>query len=61
MAHGGFAVSRAEFEANLAAKLQDPAFIGDTDPLLPTGVTYSRAEAGMLVGKRLIANLPGAP
>lgn len=61
MAYGGFAVSRAEFEANLAAKLQDPAFIGDTDPLLPTGVTYSTAEAGMLVGKRLIANLPGAP
>lgn len=61
MTHGGFAVSRAEFEANLAAKLQDPAFIGDTDPLLPTEVTYSTAEAGALVGKRLIANLPGAP
>ena len=36
-------------------------FLGDIPPLLPTGVTYDVAEAGALVGQRLIAKLQGDP
>lgn len=54
-------VSRAEFEANLAAKLRSRAFLEDTVPLLPTGTAYDAAAAGAAVHRRLIARLPGEP
>lgn len=59
--HDGLAVSRAEFEGNLNGKLRNRSFLGDIPPLLPTGVTYDVAEAGALVGQRLIAKLQGDP
>jgi predicted nucleotidyltransferase component of viral defense system len=57
----GARVSRAEFEANLAAKLRSRAFLDDTVPLLPTGTAYDAAAAGAAVHRRLIARLPGEP
>lgn len=59
--HDGLAVSRAEFEENLSGKLRNQSFLGDISPLLPTGVTYNIADAGELVGQRLIAKLQGDP
>ena len=58
---GDTCVSRAEFEANLSAKLDAPAFLDDIDPLLPTGAHYDVAAAGALVSERLIAKLHGEP
>ena len=54
-------ISRAEFEANLTAKLQMPAFLDDIAPLLPTGAQYDVAGAAVLVRDRLIAKLRGEP
>ena len=54
-------ISRAEFEANLTAKLQVPAFLDDIVPLLRTGARYDVAEAAGLVRVRLIAKLRGEP
>jgi len=59
--HDGLAVSRAEFEENLNGKLRNRSFLGDIPPLLPTGVSYDVAEAGHLVGRRLISRFRGDP
>lgn len=59
--HDGLAVSRAELEENLSSKLRNRSFLGDISPLLPTGVTYNIADAGELVGQRLIVKLQGEP
>lgn len=59
--HDGLAVSRAEFEENLNGKLRNRSFLGDIPPLLPTEVSYDVAEAGAMVGQRLIAQLRGDP
>lgn len=55
------AVSRAEFEENLEGKLRNRSFLEDIKPLMPIGVSYDVAQAGALVGQRLIAILPGEP
>ena len=59
--HEGLAVSRAEFEENMDGKLRNRSFLEDIEPLLPTGVSYDVAQAGALVGQRLIVKLPGEP
>jgi predicted nucleotidyltransferase component of viral defense system len=59
--HGRTPVSRAQFEANLAGKCEDPAFIGDTRPLLVTGATWDPEAALRLVADQLVARIPGAP
>lgn len=59
MDQGGTPVSRAQFEANLAAKLNAQQFLEDTKPLLPTGVTYDVTTAEALIRERLISRLPG--
>lgn len=59
--HDGLAVSRAEFEENMNGKLQNRSFLSDIPPLLPTGVSYDVAKAGVLVGRRLISQLRGDP
>ena len=61
IAYGGLKVTRAQFEENLANKMQDDAFLEDVEPLLPTGVTYQAEAAYPLVSSRLIARLPGSP
>ena len=46
LAHTGKRVSRAEYEANLAAKIDDPAFTEDILPLLARGLAYDSAADG---------------
>lgn len=53
-------VTRAQFEANLAAKMQDSAFTEDLRPLLPAGVSFDLNAAYLRVSESLIAHLPGA-
>jgi predicted nucleotidyltransferase component of viral defense system len=61
MAAGGAAVSRAEFEANLAKKAGDRAFHEDVRPLLAMGVSYDPLIALEVVERELLARLPGEP
>ncbi len=57
----GLRVSRAEFEANLAAKLADPAFERDIEPLLAPRVPWSLEDAARYAREELLARLPGSP
>jgi hypothetical protein len=57
MEHGGTPVSRTEFEANLSAKLSDPAFLEDIAPLLRPDASYDPLAAETLVREQLIAKL----
>ena len=59
MAEEDHAVSRAEFEENLAAKIVDRRFMQDVVPLLAPGMTWLPDEAARLVGRELVAQLPG--
>lgn len=55
-------VSRAEFEANLAGKLNDEAFVNDIFPLLPPGFNiadYHPITDVIGVQERIISQLPG--
>ena len=61
MDHDGAAVSRAEFEANLSAKLASAAFLEDLRLLVPPEVRYDPLEAALVVKDELIARLPGEP
>ena len=65
MENTGALVSRAEFEANLAEKLADPAFHGDIAPLLAmTGAgenPFDVAAAAEAVRTQLVSRLPGEP
>ena len=61
MTHENASVSRAEFEANLTAKMHDNAFLEDILPLLPSDQTYDPSEAEAVVKTELISRLPGAP
>jgi len=61
MDHDGATVSRAEFEANLAAKLASAVFLEDLRLLVPAEVEYDPAKAARVVKDELIAKLPGEP
>jgi hypothetical protein len=61
MAFGGTPITRAQFEANLAAKIADPTFLGDVPPLLRTGLTYDPTVAWQQVHKAFVNRLPGEP
>lgn len=61
MAHDGARVTRAEFEANLTAKLACAPFIEDLLALLPAEILYDPATAAQLVRDQLLARLPGGP
>ena len=61
IAHEGNSVSRAQFEANLATKLQDDGFLRDVRPLLKPNVAYDATQAAESVHKSLIVLLPGEP
>ena len=56
----GLTVSRAEFERNLAEKLQDPSFGPDVPPLLATGLGWDHHAGAREVLRRLVAPIPGA-
>jgi predicted nucleotidyltransferase component of viral defense system len=59
--HEGKSVSRAELEANLLAKLGDPAFGSDVVPLLAPDIPWSTAAAARYVLDELAPRLPGEP
>lgn len=61
MAHGGTPVTRAQFEANMSAKLRDPTFLDDVPSLLRTGLRHSPEEAWARVHEELVARLSGDP
>jgi len=54
-------VSRAQFARNLHDKESDPAFLGDTRPLLRADVDYDAVAAMAEVKHTLVARLPSAP
>lgn len=58
MQHGGHAVTRAEFEQNLTAKLGDPQFTADIGPLLTPGFAWDIGAAANAVMERLVRALP---
>ncbi|MGB4592582.1 MAG: nucleotidyl transferase AbiEii/AbiGii toxin family protein [Coriobacteriia bacterium] len=55
------AISRAEFEANMAGKLAAPDFRADVIPLLRGPGGYDVEDAASLVHGHLVARLPGEP
>ncbi len=59
MTEGGHAASRAQVEANLAAKRRSKAFRGDIAPLLRPGVEWDFDRAMDIVLGEVIARLPG--
>ncbi len=61
MNFGGTPVTRAQFEANMAAKISDPPFTDDVPPLLRTGLVYDAVEAWLRVHGQIITQLPGEP
>jgi len=61
MEHDGATISRAEFEANLAAKLESNVFLDDIGPLIPADLDYDPTLAADIVREELISKLPGEP
>lgn len=61
MENEGRKVSRAEFERNLLAKLDDPGFLVDVGPLLVDSKTYDVHRAVDFVMAQLAPLIPGEP
>ena len=57
----GVALSRAELEANLLAKIGDPGFGSDAEPLLAPDIAWNAATAVRYVLEALTSRLPGDP
>jgi predicted nucleotidyltransferase component of viral defense system len=51
------AVSANQLRLNLAAKMQDAAFLSDVPPLLRPGIAYDAAVAHSLLERELLAQL----
>jgi predicted nucleotidyltransferase component of viral defense system len=60
MNNDGHKVTRAQFEKNIADKVDDPQFAADISPLLAAGFTWDIKTAVPVVSLRLIERLPGA-
>lgn len=54
----GHRVTRAEFEENLAQKIDDKVFLGDVPPLLALGVSFDPAAALERVREVFLSRLP---
>lgn len=61
MNEGGHHVTRAVFEENLSAKLEDSRFQSDIPPLLAEGRDWNIVDAAALVMQTLCPLLPGEP
>ena len=61
MTFAGAAATRAQFEANMAAKLDDALFVDDIAPLLRPGVEYDAQTAWPVVHESLVRRLRGEP
>jgi len=59
MDFAGAAVTRAQFEANMATKMRDEGFLGDLPRLLRPGLEYEAEPAWAAVHESLVARLPG--
>lgn len=57
----GLRVSRAEFEENLHAKIEDRRFLKDVSPLVRADVDFDPVLASEVVMRDLIARIPGDP
>ncbi len=57
--HNGAHVTQAEFERNLYAKIADPTFTGDLQPLLQPGINWSFEDGARIVRERILVLLPG--
>jgi hypothetical protein len=57
----GRRVSRAELEANLAAKLEDRMFTADLAPLLAPGVEWDLQSAAQMISNEITPRLRGEP
>jgi predicted nucleotidyltransferase component of viral defense system len=58
MKHGGFNVSRTQFENNLIEKLQHPNFVTDIGPLLSPNYEWNLDAMAALVSDQLICHIP---
>jgi predicted nucleotidyltransferase component of viral defense system len=54
----GLRITRAEFENNLAEKIDDKVFLSDVPPLLATGVSFDPVAALERVKEAFISRLP---
>ena len=61
MDFGGTPVKRAQFEANMAAKMTNPTFLSDVSILLRTGLDYEPEEAWRRVHSAVVKHLAGKP
>lgn len=61
MAHKKIHVTRAQYEANIHEKMNDPVFAADILPLLPSTSVFDAAEAYQQVKELFVARLPGDP
>jgi predicted nucleotidyltransferase component of viral defense system len=61
MEFGKTPVSRAQFEKNMDAKMQDDSFFSDMEPLLRSEIKYDHQEAWKMVYEQIISRLPGDP
>ena len=58
MKHGNHSASRAEYERNLRAKLDDSRFTADIGPLLANGFAWDIEAAAKAIRTQLIARMP---
>jgi predicted nucleotidyltransferase component of viral defense system len=61
MSKDGLKVTRAPFEKNISAKLDDPDFAADIGPLLASGFAWDIKAAAPVISSRLVERLSGAP
>jgi predicted nucleotidyltransferase component of viral defense system len=57
----GATTTRAQYEANMVAKMQDNAFLGDLRQLVRYDLDYDVKEAWRTVHKQIVSRLPGEP
>lgn len=57
----GHKITRAQFEENLADKMQDPAFLADISPLLAADYKWEPEVEAAIVSSQLVERLPGEP
>lgn len=58
MEHGGRPVTRSDFAANLAGKIQAPFFTAYISPLLAPGYAWNIDEAAVIVSDSLVQRIP---
>lgn len=59
--HEGHTITRAQFEENIALKMQDPAFLADISPLLAADYKWNPEAAETMVSSALVERLLGDP